>query len=77
MYVYIHIYTYILVFIIDSAVCTLANIRARYPKNDGFIHDRGKRFDCSSKHPDRPWCPVSLLFNKYRGIFPRGKAAEA
>jgi len=27
-------------------------------------------------HPDRPWCPPSLLYNEYR-VFPGGKAAGA
>jgi hypothetical protein len=36
----------------------------------------GKRFFFSQR-PDRLSAPPSLLSNEYRGIFPRGKAAEA
>jgi hypothetical protein len=38
----------------------------------GSIPDRGKRFFFSTQHPDRLWCPPSLLSNGYWGLFPRG-----
>jgi hypothetical protein len=31
---------------------------------------RGKRFYFSSKHPDKPLCPPSLLCNRYQSSFP-------
>jgi hypothetical protein len=32
----------------------------------------GSRISSSSRRPDRVWGQPSLLFNGYRGLFPRG-----
>jgi hypothetical protein len=37
----------------------------------------GSRIFSSPRRPDRPWGPLSLLSNEYRGLFPGGKVAEA
>jgi Fe-S-cluster containining protein len=38
----------------------------------GSISDRGKIFFSTPQHPDGLWGPASLLYNGYRGLFPRG-----
>jgi hypothetical protein len=40
----------------------------------GSIPGRGKGFFLSPLCPDRLWGPPNLLYNGYRGSFPRGKA---
>jgi hypothetical protein len=50
------------------------NITLRWSRNRSSIPDKDKRFFSSSRLPDRCWCSPSLLFNAYRGVFPRGKA---
>jgi hypothetical protein len=37
----------------------------------------GSRLFSSPRRPDRLWDPASLLFNGYRGLFPREKGARA
>jgi hypothetical protein len=41
------------------------------------FESRLSRFLFSPCRPDRLWGPPSLLYNGYRGLFPRGKAAGA
>jgi hypothetical protein len=43
------------------------------PGDRGSIPGRGKEFFLYPLCPDRLWGPPSLLYNGYRGSFPRGK----
>jgi hypothetical protein len=47
-------------------------LRAGRPGDRGSIPGRGKRFFLYPLCPDRLWGPPSLLYNGYRGSFPRG-----
>jgi hypothetical protein len=43
----------------------------------GFRFPVGPRIFTSPYRPDLLWGPTTLLFNGYRGLFPRGEAAGA
>jgi hypothetical protein len=47
-------------------------LRAGQPGHGGSIPGRGKGFFLYTLCPDRLWVPPSLLYNGYRGSFPRG-----
>jgi hypothetical protein len=50
-------------------------IATGYGLDDQGVGDRipvGARIFTSLRRSDRIWGPPSLLFNRYRGIFPRG-----
>jgi len=46
-------------------------------RNRGLILDKGKQFISSPKLLDLLCCPHYTLFNRYRGLFTRGKAVGA
>jgi hypothetical protein len=47
------------------------------PMKCGSVPGTDERCFSSSKHPNRIWCPPSILFNPYWTLFPKGWKAEA
>lgn len=52
----------------------IATRLAGQPRNQGLIPGKGKIFFFSLNHSDQLWDSTSLLFDKYWGLLPRGKA---
>jgi hypothetical protein len=58
----------------DSSVCVASGYGLDC---QGSIPGRDKRFFSTPQRPDRLWDPRSLVYNGYRGLFPRLKTAGA
>jgi hypothetical protein len=63
--------------ILNGTIYCESRYSDRLQETPGSIPGRGKRFMCTSQHPDRFWDYPSTVSNTYRGSFRRGKAAGA
>jgi hypothetical protein len=54
----------------DSIVAISTRLRDWRLSTLGSVLGRGNGFFSSPKHPDRLWCPPSVLYNDHRKLFP-------